>query len=255
MSINSMTVAVGERLPLDVPEDSDGTPMGIPVILNPWPLRMVLPADVSQAHEDALMHSQVDGKIRRLICMQAHQRMLTPNADPDSKGYLPVMQCSIYLRDQSGPMHKPLHWVGSSDVLGWGEPHAGMMLKVMHQLADQPHKGPPVQLMVTGRGGRLLLVANTAMHNEAARVWALALQLAVSGSGLHPDDLAEMMYTAEADMMPLVQRQGCMRALMPVAICGQRKTVRGHQLQAWLLKHGWLHPKQVACDDAAGGAT
>jgi hypothetical protein len=254
MSGKNMTVAVGERLPLDVPEDSDGTPMGIPVFLNPWPLRMVLPADVSQAHEDALMQSQPDGKISRLICMQAHQRLLTPNADPEAKGYLPLMQCSIYLRDQSGPMHKPLHWVGSVDVLGLGEPQSGMMFTVLHQLADQPRKGPPAQLMVTGRGGRLLLVANAAMHNEAARVWAFALHLAMSARGLHPDDFAEMLMVAEADLLPLVQRQGCMRALMPVAICGQRKTVRGGQLQAWLLKHGWLHPKQVACDDADGGA-
>lgn len=255
MSDKGMTVAVGERLPLDVPEDGDGTPMGIPVILNPWPLRMVLPADISQAHEDALMQSEPDGKISRLICMQAHQRMLTTDADPDAKGYLPLMQCSIYLRDQSGPIQKPLHWLGSTDVLGMGEPQSGMMLDVLQHLAHEPRKGPPVQLMITGRGGRLLLVANAAMHNEVARVWALALQLAICSSGLHPDDFAEMLAVAQADLMPIVRRQGCMRALMPVAICGQRKTVHGGCLHAWLMKHRWLHRKQVAGDDTEGGAT
>jgi hypothetical protein len=45
-----------------------------------------------------------------------------------------------------------------------------------------------------------------------------------------------------------------MRQLMPVAIGGQHYTVQGGQVRKWLIDQGWLHPKQVACDDAAGGA-
>ena len=200
------------------------------------------------------MQATPDGEIRRLVCMQAHQRLLVSVFAPEQTAYLPVMQCSIYLRGPSGPIHRPLHWIGSTDVLGWGGAHGDLMLQVMRQLAGQRSKGPPVQLMITGRDGRLLMVVNMAMHNDAARRWASSLQLAVAGHGVSADVFCEMLCKAEADLMPVVHRQGCMRPLMPVAVGGQHKAVQGQLLQAWLLKHGWLDPRQVGCDDADGGA-
>lgn len=254
MSMQSVQVAIGERVPIDIPEDIDGTPLSIPKILCPWPLEIVLPADIGPAHEQALMAATPDGKIRRLICLQAHQRRLESKADPEQQSYLPLIQCSLYLRGPSGPMHRPLHWLAFTDVLGYGQPHQDELLVVMKQLAQQPSKGMPARLVITGRDGRLLMVSSTAMHNAVAMVWARALHLAVSGASLHPSDFVDMVTQAEADLMPVVERQGCMRELMPVAIGGQHRTVRGDKLTSWLLRHGWLHPKQVACEDADGGA-
>lgn len=252
MSIDRTKVAIGERMPIDLGEDLDGTPLGIPHIMSPWPLQMVLPADISPAHEQALIDAAPHGEIRRLICLQAHQRMLTPDDGPEEQSWLPLIQCSLYLRGPSGPMHRPLHWLAFTDVLGFGQPYQDQMLAMIHRLAQQPDKGPPAHVMITGRGGRLLMVARMAMHNAAAMVWARALHLAVSGPSLAPKDFVQMVAQADADLMPKVERQGCMRELMPVAVIGKRRTVRGGQLTRWLLRHGWLHPKQVACEDTDG---
>lgn len=246
---DQMTVEIGQTVPIDLPDASDGTPHTTPVMTCPWPVQIVLPADISPSHEQALMQASANGSIRRLMCMQGHQRRLVSKADPSRMAWLPVMQVSLYVRGPSGPLHRPLHWIATANVLGDGEPHQTLLMHVMQQLADSPGKGVPVRLLVTGRDRRLLLIANLALHNDAAIVWAKALHLAVSGYSLRQDDFAEQWATAKADLLPCVERAGCMRPLMPVAISGRHRTVRGGKLMAWLVTRGWLHPQQVPCEE------
>jgi hypothetical protein len=247
-----IATAIGQQIPIDLPEDRDGTPHTMPVVQIPWPLQIILPADIGPAHEQALMQATPDGPIRRLICLQGHQRRLQSNSHPEQMAWLPLIQCSIYLRGPKGPMHQPLHWIATTDVMGWGEPYQTTLLEVMQKLDDQPGQGMPAKVMVTGRGRRLLLGADLAMHNAAALVWARALYLAVSGHSLHLEDFAEQCTVAEADLLPKVQRAGCMRQLMPVAIGGQHASVRGGQMTSWLIDHGWLDPQQLRCDEDQG---
>lgn len=252
MSRHSIRVAIGQAVPVDLPEHDDGSPHEIPLILRALPLRMLLPADIGPAHEQALMTATPSGRVSRLICLQAHAWRLESTDDPERVAYLPLLQVSIYLRGVGGPLHRPLHWIGSVDVLGRGDPHGGMV-ESMRLLADHPTKGPPATLIVTGRDRRLLAVATLAMHNAVASSWARALQLAASHAQLERDEFPGEVMVAESHLLPLVQRDGCMCPLVPVAIGGHSSTVEGQQLQRWLIRRGWLHPQQVAVGDDAGG--
>ena len=253
MSTESMTLKQGDQWPGMLPEYPDGSPFNIPVVLKPWPLKAVMPVDVNAAHEQALMRAGTDGEIRRLICFQAHQRTLTHD-DTGIVSWLPVLQISLYLRDSSGPIHRPLHWLAVSDVSGLGDPALGVLEDAANKLGADPSKGMPCQLIITGQQRKVLLIANLAMHNLVANYWRTALTLSASHAELDPDDFVDQAMRAEHDLCPMVARSCCMRQLMPVAIGGQHYTVQGGQVRKWLIDQGWLHPKQVACDDAAGGA-
>jgi len=200
-------VKVGEHLPdCRLLLRPDGTVEPHAIIHDPIRLHLVLGADVSPEHEQAIIDASSDADDDTSRRLWGWWTM---------RGAPGWMMCQLLLRP--GQRQFPvLYWHGKPCPC-CADTYQQLAAAYVADLQRHPSRGLPARLVVVGRGHRVLMVSRVECHNAIARQWLAVL----------------------ADRTAIGQTSGG----GPLQhFCGQSDLTSDPE--RWLLEHGWIESPQ-----------